>query len=114
MRRWVRGRAFPLTRSVFDEPPSCPLPRRGEGAITAAALHATAARCTARASDAVMLERCELRFARPLNQSPLVPAKAGTQGPSTHSFQRLGPRFCGDERNSEAIQTQLALAHRLA
>src|SRR5712672_2143256 len=28
MRRWVRGRAFPLTRSVFDEPPSCPLPRR--------------------------------------------------------------------------------------
>src|SRR5882757_5600226 len=83
MRRWVRGRAFPLTRSVFDEPPSCPLPRRGEGAITAAALHATAARCTARASDAAILDWDKFGFAPPLNQPPLTPAKAGIQGPRT-------------------------------
>src|SRR5712672_873950 len=43
------------------------------------------------ADDYCALERDEFRFAPPLNQSPLVPAKPGTQGPSTHSFQRLGP-----------------------
>src|SRR5262245_52307289 len=31
----------------------------------------------------VALERDEFRFAPPLNQSPFVPAEAGTQGPRT-------------------------------
>jgi hypothetical protein len=33
--------------------------------------------------DTVRLERDEFRFALPLNQSPFVPAEAGTQGPRT-------------------------------
>jgi len=54
--------------------------------------------------------RSRSRFAPPLNQSPFVPAEAGTQGPQTRSrasstryvlerIQVLGPRFRGDERN---------------
>jgi hypothetical protein len=44
-----------------------------------------------------MLERDEFRFAPPLNQSPFVPAEAGTQEPE-NSAKELGPRFRGDER----------------
>jgi len=45
------------------------------------------------------LKRDEFRFALPFNQSPFVPAEAGTQKPSTFASQSLGPRFRGDERN---------------
>jgi hypothetical protein len=38
------------------------------------------------------------RFANAATFSPFGPAQAETQGPSTHSFQRLDPRFRGDER----------------
>src|SRR5215510_6604165 len=37
--------------------------------------------------------------ARAEQQSPFAPAQAGAQGPSILMLQRLGPRFCGDERS---------------
>jgi hypothetical protein len=48
--------------------------------------------------DAVVLKRDEFRFALSLNQTPFVPAEAGTQKPSPFASQSLGPRFRGDER----------------
>src|SRR5262245_43829380 len=36
------------------------------------------------------LERHEFRFAPPLNQSPFVPAEAGTQGPNTQTSPSPG------------------------
>src|SRR5262245_19952352 len=56
------------------------------------------------------LERDEFGFAPPLNQSPIIPAKAGIQGPRTRA-KELGPRFRGDERNLGAIDVT---AHRAA
>ena len=59
------------------------------------------------------LARDEFGFARPLNQSPLIPAnprlredRRGNPG-AENSAKELGPRSREDERNREAIQIQL-------
>src|SRR5438128_10447389 len=67
------------------------------------------------------LARDEFGFARPLNQSPLIPAnprlredRRGNPG-AENSAKELCPRFRGDERNQEAIHSaHLALTRSIA
>src|SRR5262249_23784414 len=47
----------------------------------------------------------EARHGHRLLHAPLVPAKAGTQGPSTRTSPSLGPRFRGDEPENGSTPT---------
>jgi hypothetical protein len=67
---------------------------------------------TRKASDAVGLKQDEFRLAPPLNEPPLIPAKAGIQA-AENSAKEMGPRVRGDERNEEAIQTQLISSRKI-